>query len=243
MKIIKLLVLLNIICIMMSGCSLQNVKESIEQYYANKDIKVHTEDEMRAFALECLEVKYGKTFKIDESYCQYVHKDGHEEMPMILSARAYPEDDPMDLCGILVEEPNIFKDNYSVKLYRQEIEEIITPEMEKYKVNGQIEIDYPLMSGTIGDDLRATDIIYDDDTCICFYQEVDEEDKDTLIPLIRKWLDFLYSCDYDWYFALVDKNENDNQLFCVSKGDFGYTSSKEWSDERIIDILEMNKDF
>ncbi len=217
-----------------------DVKESVEEYKLHKDVDVHTEEEMRAFALECLEQKYGKPFLIDETYCEYEHFNGHEDKPMVLYARAYPEGDEKDICGLYVEEPNIFKDNYSVNYYLPEIEEKIFPEMEQYGVEGKIEIDYPLMTGTIADNLSAEDVIYDGSTRLFFYQEVAEEsDISAYIPLIRKWMDFLYTCDYDWYFALTAEGDLNYQFFGISKGDYGYTSSDEWSDERIIDDIEF----
>ena len=249
----NLLAFLYVGCFMLAGCSMEkvdsakqtveevvhDVKESVEVYKMHKDVEVHTEEEMRAFALECLEEKYGKPFLIDETYCEYEHLNGHEDKPMALYARAYPEDDEKDVCGLLVEEPNIFKDNYSVNYYLPKIEEKIFPEMEKYGVKGQIEIEYPLMTGTIGENLSAEDVIYDGNTKIYFYQEVaDQSDISAYIPLIRKWMNFLYTCDFKWYFTLTAEGNINYQYIGISKSDYGYTSSDEWSDERIIEEIE-----
>lgn len=124
---------------------------------------------MREFALQCLEEKYGKKFVIDETYCRYKHWNGEEDNPMVLRARAYPEDDESNKFGLFVKEPNVFQDNYSVQLYQHDIEAEIFPEMEKFGLEGTIVISYPLMTGTIRDDLSADDIIYDGSTCICFF--------------------------------------------------------------------------
>ena len=251
----KLFVPVCIVCLLATGCSkddvnsvkktmretVRSIKEEVEEYNMHKDIEVHSEEEMREFALNCMEEKYGKPFLIDETYCNYVHFNGHEDMPMVLYARAYPEGDEKDICGLFVEEPNTFKDNYSVKLYRHEIEDVIFPKMEQYDLEGEIEIDYPLMVGTIGDDLSAEDIMYDRNTCIDFFQPVDkEEDIREYIPLVRKWLDFLYTCDYEWYFALTDKENFYYQFIGISKGDHGYTTEEEWSDEQLLRVMEAS---
>ena len=47
------------------------VKDSAEYSDKYKDIDVHTESEMREFALDALKSKYGKDFVIDESFCKY----------------------------------------------------------------------------------------------------------------------------------------------------------------------------
>lgn len=242
-------------CLMMTGCSTDEVdsvketvgetarvvKESVDTYNRHKDIEVHSEEEMREFALNCLEEKYGKTFVIDEGYCEYEHFNGHENMPMTLRARAYLEGDENVTCGLYVEEPNIFKDNYSAKCYLPQIKEKIFPEMEKYGIEGEIELEYPVSTGTVGDNLSADDIIYDGSAQIYFYQEVEEEsDISAYIPLVRKWLDFLYNCDYDWYFTLTAEGNINYQYIGITKGDFGYTSTDEWSDERIIHHIETS---
>ena len=217
------------------------VKESVDTYNRHKDVEVHSEEEMREFALNCLEEKYGKPFVIDESYYVYEHFNGHENMPMILNARAYPEGDENDICAFYVKEPNFFKDNYSVNSYLPQIEDKIFPEMEKYGIEGKFDLIYPLSTGTVGDNLSVDDIIYNNGATIYFYQEVEEEsDISAYIPLVRKWLDFLYTCDYDWYFTLTAEGNINYQYIGISKGDFGYTSTDEWSDERIIHHIETS---
>lgn len=219
--------------------TVKKLAQSVKEYNMHKDVEVHTEEEMKEFALKCLEEKYGKKFLIDDAHCHYNHFNGHEEQPMVLRAKAYPEEDESDICGIFVEEPNVFQDNYSINFYRQEIEEKIVPEMDKFGIEGKIEFDYPYMTGTIGNNLSAEDIIYDKNTCICFFPSAAmESDMSVYIPLIRKWLDFLYTCDYDWYFALTDEEDMDYQFIGISKGDYGYTSSDQWSDEKIMEGID-----
>lgn len=237
-------------CLALTGCSkdqakkttknlVRSVVENVNEYQQHKDVEVHTEEEMREFALQCLEERYGKKFQIDEAYCVYGHLNGHEELPMTLRARVYAEEDAGKIGGIFVEEPNIFQDNYSVMLYLDAVEAVIRPEMEKYGLEGAIQISYPLVVGTIGDDLSAEDILYDDSTCICFYAAVErEDDPDAYLPLIRKWLDFLYTCDYMWYFALAYEGDLDRQVIGISKGDYLHTSQEEWTDEEILWPLE-----
>ncbi|MCR5608911.1 MAG: hypothetical protein K6G26_07595 [Lachnospiraceae bacterium] len=246
----KLLLLVFIVGLIVLGCSKTNlssakktvntIKEQVDEYNKYKDVEVHSEEEMREFALKCLEEKYGKKFLIDESYCEYEHFNGHEDKPMTLYARAYPECEKKETCGLFVEEPNIFKDNYFVNLYLPDIEDFIIPEMDKYDLKGELDIDYPLMAGTIGDSLSAKDIIYDTNTRIVFLQPVEKKDDiQEYITIVRKWLNFLYTCDYEWYFALTDKEDSYYQYIGISKGDLGYSSEKEWTDEDLLSIMEF----
>lgn len=96
-------------CLALTGCSkdqakkntqnlVRSVIEDVKEYKQHKDIEVHTEEEMREFALQYLEEKYGETFQIDEAYCVYDHLNGHEELPMVLRVRAYAEEKAGRIC-------------------------------------------------------------------------------------------------------------------------------------------------
>lgn len=216
------------------------VTEDIVKYKNEyKDIDVHTEEEMREFALEALKNKYGKEFAIDETYCKYNHVNGHDYNPMQLRARAYPVDDPEDVCGIRVREPNEFEDTYSVNKYNSVVAEYLKPQMDEYGVSGIVDISYPDMTGIMEDGLSAEDIIYDGNSCIRFVQITEQkEDITEYIPTIRKWLEYLYTCDFEWYFTLADENDRYYSYAGISKGDHMYTSADQWTEENLLSLID-----
>lgn len=215
------------------------VKDEAKYSDEYKDIDVHTESEMRSFALDALKNKYGKEFKIDESYCKYNHQNGRDTEPLQLRARAYPIDDPDDVCGIRVVEPNNFSDTYSINKYNPVVSEYLKPKMQEYGLTGDVEISYPYMVGIMEDGLSAEDIMNDGQACIRFYEKTEKkEDITEYIPTIRKWLDFLYTCDFEWYFALVDENDKYYQYAGISKGDHRYTKAEQWTDDNLISLIE-----
>ena len=183
--------------------------------------------------------KYGKDFAIDESYCKYGHVNGHEENSMQLRARAYPVNDPSDICGIKVVEPNKFSDTYSENKYKSVVEERLRPDMEKYGLEGAIEIEYPYMVGIMEDGLSADDVIYGPNSCIRFVDRSEKKnDTSEYIPIIRKYLEYLYTCDFEWYFTIADENDRYYQYVGISKGDHNYTSANEWTDENLLTLID-----
>ena len=246
---IAILIISVICCAFLTGCSgskVQKVKdiagdtadyvtEKTSEYKKLKDVNVHTEEEMLEFALSYLEEKYDEKFVIDKSYYKYKHKNGHEDAPMILNARFRPVSDDHLVAAFYVTEPNSIIDNYSMIKHQYDVEDYILPELAERGLDGYITISCPLIKGKVDDDITVEDIIYDEGVDIMFYQPVDPEIpmKDNL-PLIRKWMDYLYTCDYEWFFSLTDENNPELLLYQLYKNDHGYTSADDWDDEEIL---------
>lgn len=204
------------------------------------EITVHTEKEMRDFALSSLGEKYGKEFVIDETYCKYgrvSRRDKTEKMEF--RARAYPVDEPDKYCGILVTEPDSFKDNYFARLYESGVGELIYPEMEKYGVKTNIHIYRSASTQAYDDKITADEFLHQKETTIELFVPVEEEKEiSKYVPAVQKWLPFLFSCDYDWYFVLHDKNDRNKRYFNLMKGDKGIESADEWTEDKIIEGIE-----
>ena len=68
-----------------------------------------------------------------------------------------------------------------------------------------------------------------------------KDDIHDYLPEIRRWIDFLYSLDYncDWYFAMTSEDDYNDQYFTIMKGDHGYTSADDWTDEEILNELHI----
>lgn len=247
---IKILTLL-LPCLLLAGCAnavdvAKGAVESEKTYqemkeYA-KDAHVHSEEEMCDFALSCLKKKYGEDFAIDKSYYDYDHFNGHTQSSIMeLRTKAYPVNDPDKVFALYVMEPNTFKDNYFQYRYKDDIAEIIAPEMEKYGLTGDFVINYPLLQGTVNEAMTSEQFLYASGTELCFYIPVEElANNEDYIPEIRKWLSYLYTCDYDWYFALCKADDTNFQYFGTTKGDNGVTSYDEVTDEMLLQQIETS---
>ena len=111
--------------------------------------------------------------------------------------------------------------------------------MDEYGVSGIVDISYPYMTGIMEDGLSAEDIIYDGNSCIRFFQKTEpKEDITEYIPTIRKWLEYLYTCDFEWYFTLADENDRYYSYAGISKGDHMYTSADQWTDENFLSLID-----
>ena len=102
-KIINILCIVVIISIFLSGCTAKEVFIEISDLKDYNDMvasyDVHAEEEMREFALYCLEEKYGVPFELSEDYLHYGHINGHEELSLELRGRAYNRDNKDYFCG------------------------------------------------------------------------------------------------------------------------------------------------
>ncbi len=238
-----------------SGCShtvnvVHLAKEEIDNILNErnyKDVNVRTKEEMGDFALRCLKDKYGKEFVIDyETFSRYKDGSDTDDGRALLKARAFPSDEPSEVCGITVKEPNIFKDDYYCYLYKDEIKKIIDPQLEAYGLEHDFQIYNDVqLEGLPDEKITAEEFLANRGTEIWFDIPVDEqEDVKEYIPIIRKWMDFLYSTDeFDWYFSLCSKYEFNKYYFTLKKGDGKKQSSSEWSDEEILQEIDRTINF
>ena len=245
-KIINSLCVAVIISTFLSGCTAKEVFNEISDLKDYNDMvtsyDVHTEEEMRDFALYCLEEKYGVPFELSEDYSHYGHINGHEELSLALRGRAYNRDNEDYFCGFSVVEPNHFSDNYFVTWYLDDVKSIIEPELEKQEISAFIDLSYPLLQTTLDSDLTAEDILGMSNMQLSFYWPTElKDDIHDYLPEIRRWIDFLYSLDYncDWYFAMTSEDDYNDQYFTIMKGDHGYTSADDWTDEEILNELHI----
>ncbi len=227
-----------LIFLLLTGCSKSNKGDDLE------NIDVHSEQEMLDFALSYLDQKYDEQFVIDKSYYKYKHKNGHEDAPMVLNARFHPIGDDHLVGAFYLEEPNIISDNYSIIMHQYEVEDVLFPEFAKQDLSAVISIDASQIRGDLDKDISAEEIIYDDRVTIQVYQPVNRNaDMKENLPLIRKWLDYLYTCDYEWDFGLIAEDDNNYILFQINKSDCGYQSADDWSDEELLYRAEIMEDF
>ena len=207
-----------------------------------KDVNVHSEEEMLEFAFSYLEEKYGEEFVIDKSYYKYKHKNGHEDAPMVLNARFRPVSDASLVAAFYLEEPGLIYDDYSVISHLHEVEDVLLPDFAGHGLEGMIVLDSSLITEDLDKNVTAEDIIYDDRIYIKVYQPVNRDsDMEDNLPLIRKWLDYLYTCDYNWDFGLVAEDDTDYILFQVNKDDHGYQSGDDWSNEELLSSAEFTE--
>ncbi len=89
----------------------------------SKDVMLHSEEEMRQFALSSLDEKYSESFVIDESFYRYKHKNGHEDIPIILNVRIRPESDDNLCAAFYLTEYGSIIDNYSIIRHQYEVED------------------------------------------------------------------------------------------------------------------------
>lgn len=244
--------LIGIICaavctsMIISGCT---GKDIYNEAVALKDYKkmtasydVHTEEEMREFALYCLEEKYGVPFEFKDEYVHYGHINGHEELSLELWGRAYNSDNNDYYCGFSVVEPNSFSDDYFVNWYIDDVKSVIRPQMEYHDISGEIELSYPLLATPLDRDLTAEEVLAMSKMQLIFFLPTElKEDIHDYLPELRRWIDFLYSLEYncDWYFAMTSEDDQNDQYFTIMKGDHGYTSADDWTDEEILSDLHI----
>ncbi len=244
MKSLKIIALSLITSITLCGCSntVEKISELYKYFSEKKEIEVHTQEEMEAYALSSLKDRYGKEFAIDhDTFCKYGHFNGHEDKEMVLRARAYPVDAPEDYCGIYVKEPNYFSENYYVYQFKDEIGQKIYPAMQEYGLDNDFYIDATLKTLPVAPDMTADELLYDPDTTINFKVYMPkEEDYSVYFPVIRQWAEFLYSdsVDYDWYFSINSEDDPLLSYFSMYKGEHSYTSADQWTDEDFIDGFE-----
>lgn len=60
------------------------------------------------------------------------------------------------------------------------------------------------------------------------------------VPLIRAWMEKLYPADFNWYFELRDKENDELRYFTLAPGDNGFDSTDNWSDEMIARYIADN---
>ena len=135
-----------------------------------------------------------------------------------------------------------FSDNYFVNWYLDDVKSIIEPELEKHNISAFIDLSYPLLQTTLDSDLTVEDVLGMSEMQLSFYWPTElKDDIHDYLPEIRRWIDFLYSLDYncDWYFAMTSEDDYNDQYFTIMKGDHGYTSADDWTDEEILNELHI----
>ena len=121
-------------CMLLSACAnpvevMSGAVKSEQQYQEMKEytshFHVHSEEEMCAFALDCLERKYGREFVINKIYYEYERLSDNPNNPaMMLRTRACPVDEPDKICAVYVAEPNTFEDDFFTYRYYEDIKKI-----------------------------------------------------------------------------------------------------------------------
>jgi hypothetical protein len=211
----------------------------IEEHKMFENINVRTEDEMRSFARTALKERYGRDFELDLENNFYRHQNGHEALPFVYTGFAYPADSREDRCSYKVIEPNSFLDNYSINKYKSEIDEFLKTQMKDYGVEGMARAVMQATSDVLEDDLDASDLIHEKNVTVWFEAHVaPEATAKDYISQIRAWMDYLYSRDFNWYFELFGVGSKELKLFTLCDSDYGYKSSEDWSDERILEDIE-----
>ena len=234
---------------LIGGCgrhvsTLRNIKENVEAEITYKDVNVSTEEDMKAYALERLEEKYKQAFEIEEIFV-YGHQDGEEDMPMYLNGKVHVVGNESLYCCFSVTQPHLFTDNYEMNYYKEDIIKYAKESIKGVSDDYKIQIDHSLTAKVYDSKMDYKEYLYDGLCCIRYTVCVeDSEDYHTYIPMIRKWMDALYTLDYEWFFEVCDK---DGQwYFTLDPGDNGFDSSDDWDDkmiyESIVDEVEY-RDF
>lgn len=233
----------------LSGCSSEGIEvargmgESIkweaEGKKMFKDIDAHTQEEMHEFALYALEKRYGIEFELDTENDYYGHKNGHEDLPIILYGDAYPKGNKEDVCRYEIVEPNTFYDNYSMNKYKDKMKEYLQDDMKQYGVEGDAVAKKAPAPEILEDGLEVSDLLKDGLVTVYFDAYVPEDaTQDEIIEKIRPWMDYCYTRNFNWYFELY---QGQQLIFTLSDSDYGYKSSEDWSDETILESIKLTK--
>ena len=226
-------------CTMRSG-AVSYIKDSIKAEIVYKDVNVSTEEDMKAYALERLQEKYNQTFEIEE-IINYDHKNGEEDMPMNLTGRGHVVGDESLYCYFEVIQPHGFKDDYATNYYKDDITEYVKKGLKGISSDYELYINHHLTVKTYDPKMDYKEYLQDGLCCIDYTAYVDEsEDYHTYIPLIREWMDALYTADYKWYLKICSRQDNDKLYFTLDPGDYGFNSSDDWDDEKIYDSIVDN---
>lgn len=227
------------VSILAGGCSMTN---DIQEKMKYKDIEVHTEDEMKEFALESLKEKYKQEFEFVDDFI-YEHEDGEENKPMYLNGYAYVATNRELGCYFEVREPNKFVDDYATNYYEDDIKQYLKESLKGGLSDYEIFISYNLSDRTFKPTMNFRKYLYDDNCCINYTAYVEQsEDVHTYIPLIREWMKELYKADYRWYFELHDTENKSKKYFTLYPGDNGFDSVDDWTDDYIYECICSNID-
>lgn len=203
----------------------------------DSNVNVRTKADMIDFALICLKERYQSSFEIEEENLTYGHKDGKKNNPFVLRAYAHPIDDVNKRFFVIVTESGECKDNYWTYMYEDEVKELVSKDMFVYDLQCDVKIDYPVTEKPYLS-LTAEELMMDK-RCIIFFEPVVEDCSDVkeYVLMIRKWMDFLYALDYNWYLKMY-RASDDNVVFTLDPHDNGFHASDDWTDELIASYFE-----
>lgn len=210
----------------------------VEGLVGDGSAHVMSEAEMVDLAKERLREKYGLEFENEAEKKTYSHENGKESNPMVLRAYAHPAGKEQEQCYIIVKEPNTVMDNYSICEYSNAILAVVNDEAKQFGLEASARVSYPATEERLESGLEADDILHRKDCTIIFEPQagVDGEASSN-IPLIRRWMRFLYSRDYKWHFRLCDERVPSNIIFTLDPGDNGFSSEEDWSDELLAEYI------
>ncbi|MCR4691241.1 MAG: hypothetical protein K5739_07850 [Lachnospiraceae bacterium] len=216
------------------------VNKAKEQKTVN-NVELNSEEEMQEYALSYLKDKYDREFVIDKTYYKYKQKSNGNDSPMILNARVHPEDDDHLVAAFYLEDTGMIQEDFAVIQHQYEVEDILFPQFEEQGLEGRIIIDSSEMK-EVPEDITAKQIIHDENVSIQVYQLVDRDhDRTEDFPLVRKWLDYLYTCDFQWVFGLAAEDDPDYFLLQIGCTDKGYHTGDEWSDKELLEDAEFTE--
>lgn len=228
-------------CVLMGGCGMdQSLTTSKQKILEFKNADVHTEEEMKDFALQCLKDKYGYNFEFEQDLT-YAHENGHENRPLYLNGHVHVVGNETLRCYFEVTEPNIFRDNYASNYYKEDIIAYLTDKIGDMPSAYEIEVTNRISNTVFDPNMDFKDFLYQCDCEVSYTAYVPAtDDPHEYIPIIRKWMDVMYNADYDWYFELHDIQDKDLCYFTLHPGDNGYDSTDDWDDETIYNYIMDN---
>lgn len=243
----------------LTACSSKDVSSAIEQaqkightvsstvdiYEHFKDVEAHTEDEMKEFALEALEYKYGKEFFFTGDYFRYDHFF-RDEGPMNLWARVAAADAPDLTFTVRIQEPNSISDNYEQTLYHDDVNEYLRTHFEENGLTGDIsfKISCDLRADIPQKDMSVEEFLAKKDTEILFTEYVDPvSDWESYIPIIKKWIACLDTLDFGYQFNLKDRTHEDLSFYTCSSHDSGAKLRINDSDDDILEDIKSDTSF
>ena len=252
MKKSLVILTLTLSCILIGGCGMDHkiVEDTINKLKEEskyKDVEVHTEEEMKDYALLRLKEKYNKEFEFEEDLRYRPENDDI----MCLNGHAHVIGDEELRCYFGVTEPNQFRDNYASNYYKEDIKKYLEPTLKNISSEYEISVGYDINSKVFDPEMDFKKYLYND-KCEIYYTAYVKEVSDyhQYIPIIREWMEVLYKADYKWYFELHDIDDKDKYYFTLDPGDNGFNSPEDWKDELIykyilsrLEFQELDKEY
>ena len=197
-----------------------------------------TEEDLAKRAEETLKERYGIDFVIEEENRVFSQKNGTTGSPSTLRAYAHPKKKEKARFYVIVEEKGPCRDNYSALARKDDVEDLVSDRMMDAGLTSDVTLTYSATEEPIPDWMTAEDILYDGRCTMYFEPELEDEDSpEGYVGEIRKWMDFLYPLDYNWYMEVKRKSDGE-VIFTLDPHDNGFTESGDWKDSLIAGYVE-----